>query len=206
MSGTLALRRIIVIGASAGGVEALCALVRELPKDWPAAAFVVLHVGPHSALPEILDRCIGDGVVKFPIDGEEISPGKVYIATPAHHLTLHDETHVRLTKAHENHRFRPSVDFLFQSAARTYGRDVIAVVLTGMLDDGSVGITEIKLRGGIAVVQDPDDAQFPSMPHHAIQATSVDYCVPLLEIPGLLKELVASTPDNNEQAGMQIAM
>jgi two-component system, chemotaxis family, protein-glutamate methylesterase/glutaminase len=191
MREEVAVNRIIVIGASAGGVEALCGIVRKLPEDWPAAVFVAMHIGPRSNLPEILNRCIGDGVVKFPRDQEQIRPGRIYVAPPVHHLTIH-KTHIRLTKAMKGHRYCPSVDLLFQSAARAYGPLVIGVILTGSLSDGAAGLTEIKAKGGVAAVQDPTDAEFPQMPLNAIRASPVDYCLPLVQIPALLKKLVAS--------------
>ena len=189
--------RIIVIGASAGGVEALCGLVQKLPGDWPAVVFIAMHIGPRSILPEILNRCIGDRVVEFPRNREQIRPGRVYVAPPDHHLTIHD-AQVRLTKATKKHRFNPSVDLLFQSAARVYGPRVIGVILTGFLNDGAAGISAIKAKGGVAVVQDPKEAQFPQMPLNAIRAASVDYCLSLVQIPALLQKLVANaTPQRS---------
>jgi two-component system chemotaxis response regulator CheB len=99
-----------------------------------------------------------------------------------------------LTTAAKEHQYRPSVDFLFQSAARAYGPLVIGVILTGLLSDGAAGITQIKAKGGVAVVQDPNDSQYPQMPLNAIRAAPVDYCLPLVQIPALLKEFLASTP------------
>jgi two-component system chemotaxis response regulator CheB len=108
-------------------------------------------------LPEIHNRCIGDGTVKFPTNREQIRPGRVYVATPGHHLTI-DEARVNLNEATKEHLYRPSVDLLFQSAARAYGPLVIGVILTGLLSDGALGISAIKAKGGITAVQDPNDA------------------------------------------------
>jgi len=191
MREEVAVNRIIVIGASAGGVEALCGLVEALPEDWPAVVFIAMHMGPRSILPDILNRCIGHGVVEFPRNREQIRPGRIYVATPAHHLTIAG-AQVRLTKATKEHRFTPSVDFLFQSAARVFGPRAIGVILTGLLNDGAAGISAIEAKGGVTVVQDPKEAQFPQMPLNAIRAASVDYCLPLVQISALLKELVAS--------------
>lgn len=193
MREVLALSRIIVIGASAGGVEALIGLLRQLPRDWPAAVLIAIHIGPRSNLPEILNRCIGAGVVKFPTNGEPIRPGRIYVATSNDHLTI-DGAHIRLIEVTDADRYSPSINFLFSSAARAYGPHVIGVILTGMLSDGAAGIAEIKARDRVVAVQEPNDAQFPEMPRSAIRATSVDYCLPLEQIPALLKELVATPP------------
>jgi two-component system chemotaxis response regulator CheB len=151
-----------------------------------------MHMGPSSVLPQILNRCIGDRIVEFPRNREQIRSGRIYVAAPDHHLTIHGDQ-VRLTKATKKHRFNPSVDLLFQSAASVYGPRVIGVILTGLLNDGAEGISAIKAKGGVAVVQDPKEAEFPQMPLNAIRAASVDYCLPLAQMPALLQELVAQT-------------
>ena len=184
--------RIIVIGASAGGVEALCGLVQKLPGDWPAVVFIAMHIGPGSILPEILNRCRGDGSVEFPRNRERATPGHIYVAPPGRHMAIHG-AQVWLTKATKEDRFNPSVDFLFQSAAKVFGPRVIGIILTGLMNDGAEGISAIKAKGGVAVVQDPKEAEFPEMPLNAIRAASVDYCLPLAQMPALLQELVAQT-------------
>jgi two-component system, chemotaxis family, protein-glutamate methylesterase/glutaminase len=185
-------REIIVIGTSAGGVKALSTIVEQLPNDLNAAIFIVLHISPHqrSNLPEILTRA-GNLNTKHPRDGEPIEHGKIYVAPSDHHLLI-EPGQVRITKGPKENRFRPAIDPLFRSAAYAYGPGVIGVVLTGALDDGTAGLWAIKDRGGIAVVQDPDDAEQRSMPWTALNNVEVDYCLPVTDIA---KVLVTLTQD-----------
>jgi two-component system, chemotaxis family, protein-glutamate methylesterase/glutaminase len=175
-------RDIIVIGASAGGVEALSQLAHRLPGDLPAAIFVVLHIPPHSPslLPQILNRK-GPLPALHPDDGEVIRPGRIYIAPPDQHLLL-DVGHLRLTRGPRENGHRPAVDPLFRTAARSYGHRVVGVVLSGTLDDGTAGLAAIKQRGGATIVQDPEDALYPGMPRSAVETVAVDYCLPVSAI------------------------
>lgn len=188
---------IIVIGASAGGVEALTSLVKRLPEDLPAAVFAVLHISPESPsrLPEILSRA-GKLPATQPKHGEEIRPGHIYVAVPDRHLLVH-RGHISVVHGPKENRYRPAIDTLFRSAARSYGPRVVGVVLTGALDDGTAGLITIKDRAGIAVVQDPGEALYPSMPRSAMQYCHVDYVLPLAAIPARLVEL-ANTPAEDE--------
>lgn len=181
---------IITIGASAGGVEALIALIGGLPSDLPASLFVVLHLPPtaRSLLPQILERTTRMRVGTA-VDGEPIERGRIYIAPVDNHLML-DEGVVRVVRTAKENGHRPAVDPLFRSAAEVYGARVIGVVLSGMRDCGTAGLVEIKRRGGIAVVQDPRDALFPEMPQSALDNVPVDHCVPLARLPPLLVDLV----------------
>lgn len=183
-------RDIIVLGASAGGVQALCEVMSSLPPNLPAAVFVVLHIAAHgqSAMPSILSRA-GCLPASHPEDGEPIVPGRVYVAPPDRHLTMENSTVCLSRNASENGH-RPAVDVLFRSAARQYGRRVIAVVMTGNLDDGTAGLALVKRLGGVAVVQDPEDADYPSMPESAVAHVPVDHVVPLADIGSLLIDLV----------------
>ena len=178
---------VIVIGASAGGVEALAALARRLPADLPAAVFIVLHVPAYgtSVLPGILSRH-GALPASHPADGEEIQTGRIYVAPPDYHLLL-EPGRVLLTRGPAENGHRPAVDTLFRSAARAYGPRVQGVVLTGTLDDGTAGLQAIKMRGGVALAQDPEEALFASMPRSAIENVPVDYVLPLA---GLAETLV----------------
>ena len=181
---------IIVVGASAGGVEALITLVGGLPAGLPAALFVVLHMPPQgpSALPSILSRS-GPLPAEHAQHGKAIEPGHIYVAPPDHHLLVENGTMDVGCGAKEN-MYRPAVDPLFRSAARVYGSRVIGVLLSGMLDDGTSGLKAIKERGGIAVVQDPNDALHFGMPLSAIQNVEVDFVGPVGDMPLLLERLV----------------
>jgi two-component system chemotaxis response regulator CheB len=181
---------IVVIGASAGGVEGLLALARSLPVDLPAAVFMVLHIPPHSSsvLPQLLTRARGMPAV-HPKDGAPIQPGHIYVAPPDQHLLL-DRTHVRLGRGPYENGHRPAVDTLFRSAARWHGPRAVGVVLSGALDDGTAGLSAIKLAGGVTVVQDPADALYPSMPQSALDNVPIDHVAPLASLGALIKRLV----------------
>ncbi|HEX3867748.1 MAG TPA: chemotaxis protein CheB [Gemmatimonadaceae bacterium] len=177
--GLLKTRDIIVIGASAGGVEALQRLVSGLPADLPAAVFVTVHFPPSgtSVLPRILSR-VAHLTVLPASDGERIIHGRVYVAPPDHHLLLSPRG-VRIVHGPKEHGHRPAIDAMFRSAAIAFGPRVIGVILTGNLDDGTSGLRAIKRAGGAAVVQDPGDANFPSMPQSAIENVEIDRVVPI---------------------------
>jgi two-component system chemotaxis response regulator CheB len=189
---------IIVVGASAGGLEALQILMKGLTFDLPAALFVVVHISPasRSVLPSILSRT-GPLPVKHAIDGEAIRRGCVYIAPPDHHLVL-ERGYVRVTHGPKENRFRPAVDVLFRSAAYAYGPRVIGLVLSGQLDDGTAGLWAVKDRGGLAIVQNPQDAVYPSMPLSAMRHVSVDYSLPVAEIAAVLKHLTGQPAAEEE--------
>ncbi len=157
-------RNIIVIGASAGGFEALKKLVAGLPTDFSASIFVVWHMSPdvRGVLPQVLNRSKTVFAANA-ADGEAIEPNRIYVAPPDRHLLV-ERGIVRVKRGPKENRFRPAVDPLFRSAAYAYGTRVIGVVLSGALDDGTAGLWTIKQRGGLAVVQDPFDAEVPSMP------------------------------------------
>jgi two-component system chemotaxis response regulator CheB len=182
-------RDIIVIGTSAGGVEALKRLTADLPADLAASVFVVQHCSPRwpSRLAEILDRS-GPLRAKNPMNHEAIGHGWIYVAPPDRHLLIQDG-HVFTSQGPKENRSRPSVDALFRSAARAYGERVIGVILTGMLDDGTAGLLAIKQQGGVAVVQNPFDAAFPGMPQSALRYVKTNYCLPICEIGAKLVQL-----------------
>jgi two-component system chemotaxis response regulator CheB len=180
---------IIVLGASTGGVEALSTVASHLSPDLPAAVFVVVHIPPQatSVLPLILERS-GPLPARHAIDGEPIEPGRIYVAPPDFHLLV-DQGTVRVMRGPKENRSRPAIDPLFRSAALAHGPRVIGVICTGALNDGTAGLLAIKRRGGIAVVQDPTDAFFPSMPASALEYVSTDYCLPLAHIGSTLNRL-----------------
>lgn len=183
-------RDIIVVGASAGGVEALVTLASSLPPNLAAAVFIVLHIPAQSPslLASILSRS-GLLVAVQPKDGDAIERGKIYVARPDHHLLLKYES-IRIVRGPKENRHRPAIDPLFRSAAATYKQRVIGVVLTGSLDDGTAGLVAIKQCGGLTVIQDPEDALYPSMPLHAKENVKIDYMLPMREIGPLLGRLV----------------
>lgn len=152
---------VIVIGASAGGVEAIGRIVGDLPRDIRASVLVVLHISRgRSLLPEILTRA-GRLPAAHPTDGEALQYGRIYVAPPDHHLVI-VESAVRIVHTASENGMRPAVDPLFRSAARAYGPRVIGVILTGALDDGTAGAAAIKEAGGITIAQDPDEAFSPA--------------------------------------------
>ena len=180
---------IIVVGASAGGIETLRTVARGLPADLPAAVFVVVHVAPGaiSLLPQILGHA-GPLPAGAAVDGAAIEPGRIYVAIPGSHLLV-DHGRMRVVRGPRENRMRPSVDVLFRSAACAYGPRTVGVVLSGSLNDGAAGTRAIKQRGGLVVVQDPEDAAFQDMPRAALEAGPVDHCVPVASMPALLRDL-----------------
>jgi two-component system chemotaxis response regulator CheB len=191
----MATHDIIVIGASAGGVQALSTLVAALPADLPAAVLIVLHVPADS--PSLLPAILGRDSrlpVAHATNGDRIANGRIYIAPPDLHLLV-EGRHLKLVHGPKENLHRPSIDTLFRSAARWAGPRVIGVVLTGARDDGAVGMRAIKQRGGITIVQDPEEATFPSMPTRVMQTIRVDYSLPLREIAPLLAKLSRGNAD-----------
>src|SRR5262245_1327340 len=181
---------IIVIGASAGGLDPLKTILNPLPADFQAAIFVVMHLSPlaPSALPEILTRAASMEVVA-PVDGEQIKPKRVYVAPPDRHLLV-EPGRIRLTRGPRENRHRPAIDVLFRTAARADGHRVVGLILTGLMVDGAGGLHVIKSEGGIAIVQDPRDAMFAMMPESALGTGVVDIVLPASAMPAKIMELV----------------
>jgi len=184
-------RDVIAVGASAGGVEALRALVAGLPSDYSGAVLVVLHIPREapSALPSILGRS-GPLPAATARDGEALKPGRIYVAPNDHHLLLIDG-HVRLTRGPAENGHRPAIDPLFRSVARAAGRRAVGVVLSGTRDDGAAGLVSITQRGGAAMVQDPSDALYPHMPRAALSLVSAEHVAPAAKLGGLIAEITA---------------
>jgi two-component system chemotaxis response regulator CheB len=168
---------IVVIAASAGGLEPLRRIVAALPRPCLGSVFVVLHIGNRpSMLPSILHR---HGLpASFAQDGAAIEIGHIYAAVPDHHLLL-EPGRIRLSQGPKVHYTRPAADPLFISAAEAYGERVMGIVLSGGDGDGAAGLRAIKEHGGITLVQNPRDAVAPSMPNAAIAADHPDVCLPL---------------------------
>ena len=183
-------RDIVVVGASAGGVQALDQLVERLPPELPAAVFVVLHLaaGGRSVLPSILAR-MGPLPAAVPSERQFPERGHIYVAPPDRHLLLVGEE-VRLTGGPRENGHRPAIDPLFRSAARTYGPRVIAVVLSGTLDDGAAGARVVRDSGGTVIVQHPDDALYGDMPQNTLAVAGADATLPASDIAEKLCQLI----------------
>ena len=189
---------IIVIGASAGGIEPIRTILRGLPADFTGSVFIVVHTSANSPelLPAIFDKS-GSLPAIAGRTGERIKPGRVYVAPPDRHLII-EPGKICLTRGPKENRFRPAVDPLFRSAAQTYGPRVVGIVLSGGLDDGTSGLWTIKRLGGTAIVQDPHDAWAPSMPRSAMSQLHVDHVLRAEEIAPMLVRLAATAADAQE--------
>lgn len=185
----MAKRDVVVIGASAGGVELMLDLVGELPARFPASLFLVIHTAPGylSYLPELLSRR-GPLPAVHPQHGDPIRPGRIYIAPPDMHLLVRSGF-VEVVRGPRENGHRPAVDPLFRTASWSYGSRVVGVVLSGHLDCGTAGLMSVKARGGVAVAQDPETATAPDMPRSALERVQVDHVVQPSELPGLLARL-----------------
>jgi two-component system, chemotaxis family, protein-glutamate methylesterase/glutaminase len=193
-AGSMSNRDIIVIGGSSGATAPLKEILGRLPLDLPAAVFVVLHIPAYGI--GILST-VASAASRLPVvqaeNGMIIENGHVYIAAPDHHLLLF-ESHMMLGLGPRENMVRPAIDALFRSAAQQYGPRVIGVVLSGLLSDGAAGLTAIKQCGGLALVQDPSDAIADEMPLRALEATTVDLCVPGARIGDVLSDLARDEP------------
>jgi two-component system chemotaxis response regulator CheB len=183
-------RELVLIGASAGGVGALQELVSGLPPDFSASILVVLHVSAESTsvLPQILSRR-GPLPAAFARDGDELRRGQIFVAPSDHHMLVRDG-HIRLTRGPRENGHRPAIDPLFRTAARAVGGRCIGVVLSGLLDDGAAGLRFLQQHGGAAIVQDPEEALFPSMPRAALAQTAPDRIATAHEMAQVLCELI----------------
>lgn len=184
--------KVVVIGTSAGGLEALKKLIGQLRKKFPLPILVVQHIAADATgnvLLEGLNR-FGSLICQHAKDGDKLKPGHLYLAPSDHHLMIGENLKILVTKGAQENRSRPAIDPLFRSAAVAFGNGVIGILLTGYLDDGTAGMKVIKRCGGLCIVQDPDDADYPDMPRNALAQVNVDYCLPLAEIGSLLYELI----------------
>jgi two-component system chemotaxis response regulator CheB len=184
---------IIVIGASAGGRDALCKLIATLPQDLNAAIFIVMHVsrqGIDDYLTNQLQKCTSLPC-KVAREGLPIQKGHIYIAAVDHHLLVKQGT-IHITKGPAENRWRPSIDALFRSAAVHYNEQVIGIILTGLLDDGTVGMQAIKRCGGTCIVQDPREAVYPDMPQSVLDNTMVDFILPVTAMGEAIQHTIAN--------------
>lgn len=198
---------IVVIGASAGGLDALTRLLGTLPPDFPAAVFVVKHMAADVTGDALLLnlRKTGSLPCEHARDGEPILPGRIYVAPPDHHLLL-SKAKIVISKGARENRSRPGIDPLFRSAAVAFGPRVVGVVLTGYLDDGTAGLIAIHRCGGICVVQDPKDAAYPDMPQNALNNANIDHCLPLAALGPLLATLVRRTLPKHAPAPRDVVL
>lgn len=190
------MKRIITIGTSAGGVDALSALVAALPADLAAPVLIVMHVGSHrSMLPQLLGSK-SKLPVRHAADGDRLGSGMVLVAPPDRHLMVErgfdGVSRVRLSHGPKENHTRPAIDVLFRSCAEQFGPITIGVVLTGFLDDGSLGLHAIKQCGGVAIVQDPATAFASAMPQNALDTVDVDHTLALADIAPALVDLVGT--------------
>jgi two-component system, chemotaxis family, protein-glutamate methylesterase/glutaminase len=199
-------RYIIVIGTSGGGLDALDNLIGQLPSDLPASIFIVQHMAPENTADALIHKLSRHRSFhcRLAKNGESFKPGRIYIAPPDNHLLV-KKNNLLVTKGARENRNRPAIDPLFRSAAVTHGPSVIGVVLTGMLDDGTAGLIAIKKGGGVTVVQDPRDADYPAMPQSALNHLKVDYCGPIAEMGRLLEKLCHERPGNTKSIPKDIS-
>jgi two-component system chemotaxis response regulator CheB len=192
---------IVVIGASAGGIEALREVVAELPPEYQAGILIVVHIGTSpSVLPRLLAR-VGPLPASHASHGEWIRPGHIYVAPPDHHLLVRGDRMELSRGPRENHS-RPAIDPLFRSAARAYGRRVAGVILSGALNDGTAGLLSIKAHGGMAIVQDPADAIVGGMPESALRSVAADHVLAARDIGAFLVTLTGAPGEAHEVDAM----
>ena len=182
---------IVVIGSSAGGLNAISELVSQLPQELNAAILIVLHLSK-AALGDILINRIQKSTslpCKIAEDKEKIKAGHIYVGPPDAHLLLKKDSIIIGHGPAEN-RFRPSIDVLFRSAAASHSEKVIGVILTGFLNDGTAGMMAIKQSGGYCIVQDPNEAEYPDMPLAVLENMEVDDCVSLKNMGKAIAEII----------------
>ena len=205
-------RNIVVVGASAGGFDAIQRFIGGFSSNLEVTILIVWHLSPEvvGVLPRVLTKEYGH-FASNAIDGDPIEPGRIYVAPADYHMLV-ERGRLRVTKGPKENRFRPAIDPLFRSAAITYGPRVIGVILTGALDDGASGLWAVKSFGGVAIVQDPAEAEVRSMPESALTATPVDYNVKVGEMGPIIERLskklvggpVAPDPDTVSRLSKEV--
>lgn len=197
---------VIVIGASAGGLAPLLELAEHLPAELPASLFVVLHSAPDSPsrLPELLNAR-GSLPARHPMHDERMELGKIYVAPPDNHLLLRPGGLMEVVRGPRENGHRPAADALFRSASASYGSRVVGVVLSGYQTCGTAGMLSVRARGGLCVVQSPDNADVPEMPRSVLENVSVDHVVAASELPALLVRLVGEPASPSTQLDDSVA-
>jgi two-component system chemotaxis response regulator CheB len=192
--------QIVVVGASAGGLDALTKLIEQLPQDFPAPVLIVMHISPDATGDVLLDALNKHGNLPcvHAVHGEPAKPGYVYLAPSDHHLMIDETGSLLVTKGATENRSRPGIDPLFRSAAVAFGNRVTGIILTGYLDDGTAGLIAIQRCGGTCIVQDPKEAQYPDMPKHALSQVKAGYCVPIAEMGSVLTLLMSKKTGKNK--------
>lgn len=192
--------RVIVIGTSAGGLDALTRLISQLKEDFPAPILVVQHVSADATGNVLLEALNKSGALKckHAKSGMKLEAGHVYLAPPDHHLMVDSNEQMLVTKGAQENRSRPAIDPLFRSAGIEFKNRSIGIILTGYMDDGTSGMKVIQRCGGICIVQDPSDAQYPDMPKNVLNQITVDYCLPIAEMGGLLYQLIGQRPGKSK--------
>lgn len=198
--------QVIVIGTSAGGMEALKKLLSQLQPEFPVPILVVQHISADAAGNALINslKKVTTLNCQHATTGAILLPGHLYLAPSDHHLMIDSDKKLLITKgAHEN-RSRPAINPLFRSAAVAFGAGVIGILLTGYLDDGTDGLKVISECGGICIVQNPEDADYPDMPKNAINQVNVGYVVPIIEMGGLIYQLIARKIEKNKSVSKNI--
>src|SRR5215467_749950 len=192
---------VIVIGGSAGALPALTTIVGQLPASLPACVLVALHTSAQADgfLPDILERASPLSVA-FAKNHDPVLPGHIYVAPPDFHLIV-TSSGLRVVHGPRENGFRPAIDPLFRTAARELGSRVVGVILSGGLSDGAYGLSLIKQHGGVAIVQDPDEANVDSMPKNALSAVDADYVLPAAQIAATVTGLIEERPSRRHSNG-----
>lgn len=187
---------IVVVGTSAGGLDALTTLIQQLPEDFPAPVLIVMHISPDATGDVLLNTLSKNGKLAcvHAVHGKLVKAGHVYIAPSDHHLMISDTGLLLVTKGAQENRSRPGIDPLFRSAAISFGNRAIGIILTGYLDDGTSGLIAVQRCSGTCIVQDPNEAQYPDMPKNALNQIKADYCVRIAEMGAILTTLIKKKP------------
>jgi two-component system chemotaxis response regulator CheB len=190
------IKKVVVIGTSAGGLSALKTFVGQLQANFEAPILVVQHISADATGTVLLDVLNKFGNIKceHAVNGTKLKNGHLYLAPSDYHLMIDEQEKILVTKGAQENKSRPAIDPLFRSAAVVFSTRVIGILLTGYLDDGTAGMIAIKRCGGTCIIQDPEDAEYPDMPKNALNQINPDFCVPLLEMGGLLYQLIAQKP------------